>query len=548
MFHAFLSRIRRFSRALWPWMKLHPWRSLVGIAGFLLFVSIVSGGEKESGDGLFAVQRGDIVQEVSVTGRVEAAEAVDLAFERSGRVTSIPVSVGNTVRAGQVLVRMDGGELIAQRQRELATVKASQAQLDQILAGKRTEDIDVLKTMLANAERTLTETKSSGTYSILSTAVQSALNSFETFTNVQYAYFAGSNVDAGPLADAKSTALHMLVGEGNLGRTQAWYFLSLTGGLRGQITAAQNSDDLTMYLEPVQRAGEATQRALQLMQGRLSSAADVTTTDRAAITTELDAVAAQLKLVSTQRQALVTAENAVRDARTRLTQGEAPAESFDVQVARAQLEQAQANLALVEAQLRKYTLVAPFAGTITSVDVERGQIVQPQTSAVSLISDARLEIEAAISEADIIKVQIGDVARVVLDAYGRDRQIAAHVVHIDPAAHVTESVATYRVTLQFDEQHDDILPGLTADLDIQTDARTGVLFVPTRDIITKEGVKLVRVRVMGDVPERFVPLTLFEKRDDAQIFEAPIETGLRGSDGRTEVLSGLMEGDVIVTD
>ncbi|MEK7514794.1 MAG: efflux RND transporter periplasmic adaptor subunit [Patescibacteria group bacterium] len=548
MFTVFLSRMRGFFQALWPWMKHHPWRSLAGIIGAFIVLSLISGGEEESNAGLLVVQRGDIVQEVSVTGRVEAAEAVDLAFERSGRVISIPVGVGDAVRAGQVLVRIDGGELIAQRQREVATVKASQAKLDQLLAGKRTEDIDVLKTTLANAERTLSETKGSGTYSILSTAVQSALNSFETFTDIQYTYFAGSSVDAGPLADAKSTALQMLIGEGNLGRTQAWYFLSLTGGLRGQITAAQNSDDLTMYLESVQRSLEATQRALQLMQGRLSSAPDATATDRAAVTAELDTVAAQLKLVTTQRQSVVTAENTVRDARTRLAQGEAPAESFDVQVARAQLEQAQANLALVEAQLSKFTLTAPFAGTITSVDVERGQIVQPQTSAVSLISDARFEIEAAISEADITKVQIGDVARVVLDAYGQERQIPAHVVHIDPAAQVQESVATYRVTLQFDEQHDDILPGLTADIDIQTDARTGVLFVPTRDIITKEGKKLVRVRVTGDLPERFASLPLFEERAGASIFEVAIETGLRGSDGRTEVLSGLEEGDVIVTD
>lgn len=529
-------------------MKLHPWRSLAGGLFFLIVLSMLSGGNEESNEGLLVVQRGDIVQEVSVTGRVEAAEAVDLAFERSGRVVSIPVSVGDSVRAGQVLVRMDGGELIAQRQREVATVKASQAKLDQLLAGKRTEDIDVLKTALANAERTLAETKGSGTYSILSTAIQSALNSFETFTDIQYTYFAGSSVDAGPLADAKSTALQMLVGEGNLGRTQAWYFLSLTGGLRGQIVAAQQSSDVTMYLEPVQRAVEATQRALQLMQGRLSSAPDVTSTDRALITTELEAIAAQLKLVTTQRQSVVAAENAVRDARTRLTQGEAPAESFDVQVARAQLEQAQANLALVEAQLSKFTLVAPFSGTITSVDVERGQIVQPQTSAVSLISDARLEIEAAISEADITKVQIGDMARVVLDAYGQERQITARVVHIDPAAQVLEGVATYRVTLQFDEQHDDILPGLTADLDIQTDTRSGVLFVPTRDIITKDGVKMVRVRVSGDVSERFAALTFSEERGDARIFEVPITTGLRGSDGRTEVLSGLEEGDVMLTD
>ena len=52
-------------------------------------------------------QRRTVAFEVTATGRVEAQETVDLGFERGGKVTAVPVSVGDQVTRGKLLVKLD---------------------------------------------------------------------------------------------------------------------------------------------------------------------------------------------------------------------------------------------------------------------------------------------------------------------------------------------------------------------------------------------------------------------------------------------------------
>ena len=103
--------------------------------------------------------------------------------------------------------------------------------------------------------------------------------------------------------------------------------------------------------------------------------------------------------------------------------------------------------------LAKYSIRAPFNGMVVNIDVKVGQLVSPQSPVASIVGDAKFQIETNISEADIAKIKIGNNATVTLDAYGKDYKLKAKVVHIDPAGQVMNSVATYKVTLEFDENN-----------------------------------------------------------------------------------------------
>src|SRR3990167_179710 len=59
------------------------------------------------------VSRGELVQEVSVTGRVKPAQSVDLQFESSGRVSSINYKVGDKVSAGATIASLENQDLQA---------------------------------------------------------------------------------------------------------------------------------------------------------------------------------------------------------------------------------------------------------------------------------------------------------------------------------------------------------------------------------------------------------------------------------------------------
>jgi macrolide-specific efflux system membrane fusion protein len=88
------------------------------VGGYFYF----AGGEKTEYN-FAVVARADLVQEVSVTGTVKPAQEVDLAFERSGKVSEIYVKVGEPVATGEVLAVLDNSELSA----KLAQARASLA-------------------------------------------------------------------------------------------------------------------------------------------------------------------------------------------------------------------------------------------------------------------------------------------------------------------------------------------------------------------------------------------------------------------------------------
>ncbi len=92
-----------------------------------------------------------------------------------------------------------------------------------------------------------------------------------------------------------------------------------------------------------------------------------------------------------------------------------------------------------------------------------------------------------------------------------------------------EGVPTYKVTLYFNDRDERVRSGMTANLDILTERREGVFRIPSRAVTTKDGKKIVRVP------------------DISGLREVVVETGLRGSDGSIEIVSGLSEGDEVVT-
>lgn len=149
---------------------------------------------------------------------------------------------------------------------------------------------------------------------------------------------------------------------------------------------------------------------------------------------------------------------------------------------------------------------------------------------ISIISEDSYEVEIFIPEVDIAKVSVDDTAEITLDAYTNDDIFNAIVISIDPAETVIEGVSTYKVVLSFVDSKDErIRSGMTADTVIFTDEKKDVLAVPTRAVITENGQKYIR--------------TL----DGGEIKKIPINTGMRSSDGRIEIIEGLDGGETIIT-
>ncbi len=491
-----MNTIQSFFRRMWVFVRSHVKTTIA-----VVLVVIIAGAIVATRDGNTLVQKtvkaqvGSVVQDVSVTGRVKAAETADLSFERSGKITSVSTSIGKYVNRGQVLVQLDIGELAAQRQ--------------QAVAG-----IAVAETSVASAERLLNET--------IASSITSAVNALVTLTDVQFTYFNNTNPESSAVADTKARALKALYGEDDLGRVQSWYFLRLT-----PILAAESGDDIAS--EKIADSARTTKTML----ATVIQASDAITNALSNITasaTDKATIIATRNALQGQVTAIVSAQNALSSATS-------------------QLQQATTSIASLDAQITKYALYAPFSGVVTALDAKRGEIANPGIVAVSLMNTSRFEIEATIAEADIAKLKVGNQATVKLDAYGSGVSFQARIVRIDPAGKIIEGVATYKVTLQFTSTDNRILAGLTADIDIHSDQHDHVVFIPTRNIITKDGNKFVKILVQNqNVDARFANMTVVLENESERVIEIPVTIGLRGSDGRTEIISGIRDGDVIVAD
>ena len=203
----------------------------------------------------------------------------------------------------------------------------------------------------------------------------------------------------------------------------------------------------------------------------------------------------------------------------------------DYAVGQAELQIAQAELALTRAQdsLADTILYAPFGGIITAVNLQRGQSAAPALPAASLVDPASLYIELAIDEIDIGRIQVGQTATIVLDAYpGTILEGSVESIGLLPSA--ATGVITYEVRVKIVPQGStNIRKGMTATVVISVEQKHEVLIVPNWAVRTDQTTgETYAYRLRDGVPERIT-----------------VETGGRDENG-TEILSGLTAGDTVV--
>lgn len=498
-------------------------RNLIAIGIGLAAVALGIWMFARRGSGIETVQarRGTIAEEVSVTGRVVPAQTVDLAFEKSGRVAAVTADVGQVVAAGQTIVRLENGDLSADLAEAEANLKVEKAQFEEVRRGTRPEEIAIAETKVANAKVALED------------AVRNAVNESEdahttaddSLGNKIDQFFTNPRTEHAQITFVTDGQLEAQIESGRVDMERmlkAWKPI-LAAAFTDETLAAskRNLYSLQSYLDVVARAVNQLVPTNVITQTTIDKYKTDVSAARANVTAAIASVTDAEEKLRTARSNLAIAERELELKKA----GSTPEQLI---AAAADIERAQANVDNIRAQILKSLIIAPIAGTISRQDAKVGQVVAPNVAVVSLISASQYEIEANVSEADIAKVALGNRGRATLDAYGDDVVFETKVVEIDPAETFVEGIATYKVTFQFIEKDDRIKSGMTASLDVETAKKGDVLVIPARAIITKDGVRKVRI-----------------VRDEERIEEVPVEIGLRGADGNIEIIKGIAEGDAI---
>jgi membrane fusion protein (multidrug efflux system) len=136
-------------------------------------------------------------------------------------------------------------------------------------------------------------------------------------------------------------------------------------------------------------------------------------------------------------------------------------------MADASIQRAQASVEIAQANLAQGSLTAPSDGTIASLDITPGEFVQSDQVVITLATLNTLQVETTdLSERDIINVHIGDPVNIFVEALNKD--ISGKVIAISPIADTVGGVVVFKVTIAFDEQPENLVCGMTAEVEIQS--------------------------------------------------------------------------------
>ncbi len=137
------------------------------------------------------------------------------------------------------------------------------------------------------------------------------------------------------------------------------------------------------------------------------------------------------------------------------------------EAAQGQVQAAQGALDSAKAALAQATLVAPFDGTVTALNVTAGDTATPGQVVLVLADLNHLQIETTdLSERDIVNVKIGQGVKVNIKAL--NQTFDGKVIAISPMADKVGGDVVYKVTIELDSQPQGLLWGMSVDVEIQT--------------------------------------------------------------------------------
>ncbi len=194
---------------------------------------------------------------------------------------------------------------------------------------------------------------------------------------------------------------------------------------------------------------------------------------------------------------------------------------------------ASSNYDIAMNNLDKALLKAPVNGTVTVLNYQRGEVIGSAVAkSFGRLLSADMILEAKIPESDIASVKLNQTATTTFDALGSDEKFDASVVEIDPESTVIQDVVYYKVKLRLANIDKRLKPGMSGDIDIHIAERKGVLLLPTRAVKQDGNTRYVEVK----------------SSDGKTAVRKEVKVGLEGSDGQIEIISGISEGDQVITE
>jgi HlyD family secretion protein len=287
-----------------------------------------------------------------------------------------------------------------------------------------------------------------------------------------------------------------------------------------------------------------------------------------------DAMARQQQLWKqglTTREQLEQAENQVK-----VREAELASQERQIETQRLRMQQEQAGVENAKLNLSKVRIESPITGIITRRNIEEGETVvvgtmnNAGTVLLTVADMSVIEAEVEVDETDIPTVQLGQTAKVTIDAMpgksftGKVTEIGNSPIQASNTSSASQAT-NFKVKVTLDNEITEVRPGFTCTAEITTATRQQAVSVPiqataVREVIVDKEGNIVRDESKG--PQRGRGATavaaqelkpgqerkelegVFVVRDNKAVF-TPVKTGIAG-EKYFEVTSGVNVGDQVI--
>ncbi|HYW22270.1 MAG TPA: efflux RND transporter periplasmic adaptor subunit [Nodularia sp. (in: cyanobacteria)] len=375
------------------------------------------------------VEAQNVTLRITASGKVVPVQSVNISPKNPGVLAELYVEQGDRVEQGQILARMDVGDIRAQILQNRANLAQVQAQLDQARAGNRPQEIAQARARLTQAQAQLNQAR--------------AGNRDQEIAQAQ--------------AQVNSAAAQVTLTQSRVNRY-------------GELTqqGATSQDQLDQYISENQRAKASLDEA----QKRLSLLE---------VGSRNEEITAREAAVTEARAALVLLENGSRPEEIAQRLAAVKGAQAQIQAAEVRLQDTVIRAPLSGIVTQKYANVGAFVTPTTSASASAS------ATSSSIVAVARgLEVLAQVPEVDLGRIQQGQSVEIVADAYP-DQVFKGNVRLIAPEAVVEQGVTSFQVRVALETGTEELRSGLNVDLTFLGDRLSNALVLPTVAIVTEKG-------------------------------------------------------------
>ncbi|MFQ3645299.1 MAG: efflux RND transporter periplasmic adaptor subunit [Anaerolineae bacterium] len=464
------------------------------------------------------VRVGDLTVTVTGAGAIQPVRQVPLTFGSFGPVAEVYVTVGQRVRAGDLIARLDTSDFQQIIDNAEIALQVQQSAYEALLTPARDVDIAAAEAALAAARA-----QYFAAVSTAPTAQQREIARMQSELARNQFYQLQLQRDALTPPDLSDFVLNLNIIPNIDPSALPEELRDAAGDINqgiDQFNAQLSSSISQVTLQQAQASIAQIEAQRQAIEGRLESA-------------ETNAEIAELRFQATVNRgpdsgAIAAANAAIVQAQVALDRLLNGASEMDIAQAELSVRLAENALKQARQSLTNAELRAPFDGVIAQNNLRVGDL-PPQGVAVLLVDNDQFVIDLPLDETDVVNVAAGQPVEILVDALP-DATVTGVVERVAFTPVRIGQLVTYTVRIRLEPTTAPIRAGMSVTANIIIDQRQDVLLVPNRFI-----------RIDPLTQNAFVVL----RQPDGRLVETRVMLGRR-NDVESEIVSGLTPGDTIV--